>query len=241
MPLSVTAQPPSPLSRTASSSPFCNWAGTSISGTPFTLAGAERWRCGRRATAWAGAIEVSRTKVSSAACSMAPRVTRPGRFCLAPESGSGIKISLMPRRSRRPAAALVPPLALLLLAAGLSASAKEAPRETAKESGRRAELPGREPGGVTLLPNGWRIAPAGRHLAVGDLPLAMVGVPGRPRAGDHQQRLRQAHPHGRRPAAPLRAAEGGRGRRLAGPRLASGRQAALRLGRRQRAPSPSSR
>lgn len=28
--------------------------------------------------------------------------------------------------------------------------------------------------GVTLLPNGWKIAPAGRHLMVGDLPLAMV-------------------------------------------------------------------
>src|SRR5262245_54753884 len=28
--------------------------------------------------------------------------------------------------------------------------------------------------GVTLLPNGWRIAPAGRHLDVGDLPLAMA-------------------------------------------------------------------
>jgi YVTN family beta-propeller protein len=28
--------------------------------------------------------------------------------------------------------------------------------------------------GVTLLPNGWKIAPAGRHMNVGDLPLAMV-------------------------------------------------------------------
>ncbi len=27
---------------------------------------------------------------------------------------------------------------------------------------------------MTLLPNGWRIAPAGRHLTLGDLPLAMV-------------------------------------------------------------------
>ena len=33
--------------------------------------------------------------------------------------------------------------------------------------------PGSE-NGVTLLPNGWRIAPAGRHLSVGDLPLAML-------------------------------------------------------------------
>jgi len=29
----------------------------------------------------------------------------------------------------------------------------------------------------TLLPNGWRIAPAGKHLPVGDLPLAMVQSP----------------------------------------------------------------
>ncbi len=31
--------------------------------------------------------------------------------------------------------------------------------------------------GVTLLPNGWKIAPAGRHITVGDLPLAMVESP----------------------------------------------------------------
>jgi YVTN family beta-propeller protein len=37
-----------------------------------------------------------------------------------------------------------------------------------------ARLPGKESRDVTLLPNGWRIAPAGRHLTVGDLPLAMV-------------------------------------------------------------------
>jgi YVTN family beta-propeller protein len=32
-------------------------------------------------------------------------------------------------------------------------------------------------GAVTLLPNGWRISPAGRHVAVGDLPLAFVPSP----------------------------------------------------------------
>src|SRR5438552_5400632 len=37
--------------------------------------------------------------------------------------------------------------------------------------------PGPQGGGVTLLPNGWRIAPAGRHITVGDLPLAMVESP----------------------------------------------------------------
>jgi DNA-binding beta-propeller fold protein YncE len=37
--------------------------------------------------------------------------------------------------------------------------------------------PGAIGGGVTLLPNGWKIAPAGHHLSVGDLPLAMVESP----------------------------------------------------------------
>ena len=37
-----------------------------------------------------------------------------------------------------------------------------------------ARRPGKESRDVTLLPNGWRISPAGRHLTVGDLPLAMV-------------------------------------------------------------------
>jgi DNA-binding beta-propeller fold protein YncE len=37
--------------------------------------------------------------------------------------------------------------------------------------------PGVMGGGVTLLPNGWRIAPAGKSLMVGDLPLAMVQSP----------------------------------------------------------------
>src|SRR5438270_4283917 len=40
-----------------------------------------------------------------------------------------------------------------------------------------AQHPGVLGGGVTLLPNGWKIAPAGRHLQVGDLPLAMVESP----------------------------------------------------------------
>src|SRR5262249_41946412 len=40
-------------------------------------------------------------------------------------------------------------------------------------------LPGSIGGGAVLLPNGWTIAPAGRHLQVGDLPLAMVESPDR--------------------------------------------------------------
>src|SRR5215510_12504795 len=34
--------------------------------------------------------------------------------------------------------------------------------------------PGALGGGVTLLPNGWKIAPAGRHVQVGSLPLALT-------------------------------------------------------------------
>jgi DNA-binding beta-propeller fold protein YncE len=66
---------------------------------------------------------------------------------------------------------VVPVLAVLILAfiAALAAAQPPAPP--------RPELPGREPGGVTLLPNGWRIAPAGKHLTVGDLPLAMAESP----------------------------------------------------------------
>ena len=37
--------------------------------------------------------------------------------------------------------------------------------------------PGVLGGGVTLLPNGWKIAPAGRHIQIGDLPLAMIESP----------------------------------------------------------------
>ena len=40
-----------------------------------------------------------------------------------------------------------------------------------------AALPGSLGDGVTLLPNGWKIKPAGRHMPVGDLPLAMVESP----------------------------------------------------------------
>jgi YVTN family beta-propeller protein len=37
--------------------------------------------------------------------------------------------------------------------------------------------PGLQTGGVTLLPNGWRIAPEGRHVTVGDLPMNLVPSP----------------------------------------------------------------
>ena len=37
--------------------------------------------------------------------------------------------------------------------------------------------PGYKGSGVTLLPNGWRIAPEGRHVTVGDLPMNVVPSP----------------------------------------------------------------
>jgi DNA-binding beta-propeller fold protein YncE len=37
--------------------------------------------------------------------------------------------------------------------------------------------PGQLGHGVTLLPNGWKLQPAGRHMPIGDLPLAMVESP----------------------------------------------------------------
>src|SRR5574340_1187935 len=40
-----------------------------------------------------------------------------------------------------------------------------------------AEGPGPLGGGETLLPNGWRLAPAGRHFGIGDLPLGMLLSP----------------------------------------------------------------
>jgi YVTN family beta-propeller protein len=40
-----------------------------------------------------------------------------------------------------------------------------------------APRPGPLGGGVTLLPNGWKIQPAGVHLSIGDLPLAMTLSP----------------------------------------------------------------
>ncbi|HEY4574834.1 MAG TPA: SMP-30/gluconolactonase/LRE family protein, partial [Thermoanaerobaculia bacterium] len=64
---------------------------------------------------------------------------------------------------RRPSAVLL----LLLLAAALPSAAQKP----------KTSRPGRESRDVTLLPNGWRISPAGRHVTVGDLPLAMAESP----------------------------------------------------------------
>jgi YVTN family beta-propeller protein len=63
-------------------------------------------------------------------------------------------------------------VAVTIVLAGYLAMAPAAQR--AADAARR---PGALEEGVTLLPNGWRIAPAGRHLAVGDMPMAFVPSP----------------------------------------------------------------
>ncbi len=44
---------------------------------------------------------------------------------------------------------------------------------------RKATLPGKDAGGY-LLPNGWRLSPAGRQVELGGLPLRVTAVPGQP-------------------------------------------------------------
>jgi YVTN family beta-propeller protein len=63
------------------------------------------------------------------------------------------------------------PLILLLAVAAAVAAAAEKPASPSPR-----QVPGRV-GNAVLLPNGWRIAPAGRHITVGDLPLAMAESP----------------------------------------------------------------
>ena len=66
-------------------------------------------------------------------------------------------------------------LATTLIVAALTAAIASARPEAPK-----AAPPNRRPGRGpqdTLLPNGWRIAPAGRHLQVGDLPLSIALSP----------------------------------------------------------------
>jgi YVTN family beta-propeller protein len=64
-------------------------------------------------------------------------------------------------------------VAVLLVTAGswatLHTLAQTAPPASA--------LPGNLTDGTTLLPNGWRIQPAGKHLRVGDMPLNLVQTP----------------------------------------------------------------
>ncbi|MFN2632930.1 MAG: alkaline phosphatase family protein [Thermoanaerobaculia bacterium] len=66
------------------------------------------------------------------------------------------------------------PVALATLL-GCAFFSTAAPSPTKTPAARRV-LPGRS-AAETLLPNGWRIAPVGRHIQIGDLPLAMAESP----------------------------------------------------------------
>src|SRR5262245_31911669 len=62
----------------------------------------------------------------------------------------------------------------LALASLLVCLALARPVATGAQPADRSRPPGKESRDVTLLPNGWRISPAGKHVTVGDLPLAML-------------------------------------------------------------------
>jgi YVTN family beta-propeller protein len=72
--------------------------------------------------------------------------------------------------ARRPSAILACVIAVGLIASGtaLLTRAQSVPAVT---------LPGSAADGSILLPNGWRLAPAGRQVTVGDLPLNIVSSP----------------------------------------------------------------
>jgi YVTN family beta-propeller protein len=50
-------------------------------------------------------------------------------------------------------------------------------RTTAQSAPAPNALPGSLTDGTTMLPNGWRVQPAGKHLKVGDMPLNLVQTP----------------------------------------------------------------
>jgi YVTN family beta-propeller protein len=59
----------------------------------------------------------------------------------------------------------------------ISAAAGSALRPHAQTATPPASLPGTMGDGTTMLPNGWRIQPAGKHVRVGDMPLNLVQTP----------------------------------------------------------------
>jgi YVTN family beta-propeller protein len=66
----------------------------------------------------------------------------------------------------------------LIVAALLVTAASWATLQTlAQTAPPQAALPGNLTDGTTLLPNGWRLQPAGKHLRVGDMPLNLMQTP----------------------------------------------------------------
>lgn len=60
-------------------------------------------------------------------------------------------------------------IAVFVISAGVASVAQRAPAPPA--------WPGYLGKDVTLLPNGWKLSPAGKHMSIGDLPLGMVESP----------------------------------------------------------------
>ena len=84
-------------------------------------------------------------------------------FCVAQRS--------TPSSVRRKAARLIT-IAMVLIAIGWGTL-----RTIAQSAAPPAALPGAMADGTTMLPNGWRIQPAGKHLKVGDMPLNLTQTP----------------------------------------------------------------
>ena len=67
--------------------------------------------------------------------------------------------------------------ALLAIVLVVTAVAWTALRTRAQSAPPTAALPGSLADGTTMLPNGWRLSPAGKHVKVGDMPLNLLQTP----------------------------------------------------------------
>ncbi len=93
----------------------------------------------------------------------------------------------------------------------------------------RARRPGYKGDGSTLLPNGWRIAPEGRHVHRRRPADELRAVAGRPLHRDLHQRLGEAGAQHLRHENLAGRFAGANGAHVAGSGVASGREAAVRL------------
>src|SRR5512142_2839630 len=80
-----------------------------------------------------------------------------------------LRIVVSPTTKRRVAVGFATLVCAAAAGAGLASRAQSTPQATI--------LPGAASDGTIMLPNGWRLAPAGKQLAVGTLPLNIVLSP----------------------------------------------------------------
>src|SRR5450759_218315 len=98
-------------------------------------------------------------------CGIRSRFRSRDSWIAGPQDVLCVRISLM--RNRHVAAIAL--VCIIFVSAAVVSVARLAPPPPT--------WPGSLGNGVTLLPNGWKIQPAGRHMSIGDLPLAMVESP----------------------------------------------------------------